>query len=174
MPPIDMNRAAFGAWPVPLNFSKSIISSHSLELGQQEFFHIRGHSDPSHNVWPKCDWRHRNQLARESDDLKVVVEVLAITAVSRMTCHAWVAFAIMADATNVAPDFIGKENIGAKVECLSNTLEPSCSASQSSQFYRAIYRDEYIGVLWDCLGRCQRAQECYAENACRATDCMHE
>jgi hypothetical protein len=42
------------------------------------------------------------------------------------------AFAIMANATDVAPKLISKENIGTKVHCLSNTLEPPPSASQLS------------------------------------------
>jgi hypothetical protein len=64
--------------------------------------------------------------------LKIVVEVLAAPAILRETCHAWKALAIMADATDVAPTFVGKENIGAKVDGLSRPLEPPPSARQFS------------------------------------------
>ena len=81
------------------------------------------HWDASDHVRPKGDWRRGNQLLREGDDLKIVVEVLATTTILRETCHAWKALAIMADTTDVAPVFIGKKNVGTKVDCLSNPLQ---------------------------------------------------
>ena len=56
--------------------------------------------------------------------MKIVVEVRATTTILRETCHAWKALAIMADATDVAPVFVGKKNVGTKVDGLSNPLEP--------------------------------------------------
>src|SRR6266436_3046422 len=102
----------------------------SFQVGQQECFHIGWHSDSSDYVRPKGDWRCGNQLFRECDDLKIVVEVLATAAILRETCHAWKALAIMADATNVAPIFISKKNVGTKVDGLSNPLEPPPGARQ--------------------------------------------
>jgi hypothetical protein len=60
---------------------------------------------------------------------------------------------------------VGEKDISAKVERLSKSLEPPASARQSSQIHGAIYRDEYIGIFWDCLGRRQRAQECDTQYA---------
>jgi len=62
--------------------------------------------------------------------LKIVVEVLATAAILRDTCHAWKALAIMADATDVASIFVGKKNVGTKVDGLSNPLEPPPGARQ--------------------------------------------
>ena len=55
----------------------------SFQVGQQECFHIGWHSDSSDYVRPKGDWRRGNQLFRECDDLKIVVEVLATAAILR-------------------------------------------------------------------------------------------
>jgi len=79
--------------------SNSIISFCSLQVGQQECFYVGRHGDASDHVRPKSDWRRGNQLLREGDDLKIVVEMLATTTILRATCHAWKALAIMADAT---------------------------------------------------------------------------
>jgi hypothetical protein len=62
--------------------------------------------------------------------LKIVVEVLATAATLRETSHAWIALAIMADAPDVVPMFVGKENVGAKVHGLSKALEPPPSMRQ--------------------------------------------
>ena len=123
-----MNRAAYGPGRPRFNFSKSIISSHSLELGQQEFFHIRRHRDATYNVWPKDDWRCSNEFICECDNLKIVVEVFATATILRVTCDAWKAFTVMADAADIAPAIISKENIGAKVHALSETLKLATSA----------------------------------------------
>ena len=64
--------------------------------------------------------------------MKIVVEVLVTAAILRETCHAWRALAIMADATDVVTTFVCKENVGAKVDSLSKTLEPSPGARQFS------------------------------------------
>jgi hypothetical protein len=102
----------------------------SFQVGQQECFHIGRHSDSSDHVRPKGDWRLGNQLFRECDDLKIVVEVLATAAILREACRAWKALAIMADPTDVAPIFVGKKNVGTKVDGLSNPLEPPPGARQ--------------------------------------------
>ena len=109
----------------------SITSSHTLQLSQQEFFHIRGQRDASYNIWPKGDRWRSNQLICECDDLKIVVEVRLAAAILGKTCCAWKALSIVADAADVAPKFIGKENIGAKVHGLSKALESPTSARQA-------------------------------------------
>ena len=93
--------------------SNSMILFCSFQVGQQECFHIGWHSNSSDHVRPKGDWRRCNQLFRECDDFKIVVEVLATAAILRETCHARKALAIMADATDVAPIFVGRRKMSA-------------------------------------------------------------
>ena len=64
--------------------------------------------------------------------MKIVVEVRATTTILRETCHAWKALAIVANATDVASAFIGKKNIGTKVDGLSKALEPPPMARKFS------------------------------------------
>ena len=47
--------------------------------------------------------------------MKVVIEVLAAPAMLGETCHAWMALAIMADATEVASSCIGEKDVGAEL-----------------------------------------------------------
>jgi hypothetical protein len=91
--------------------------------------------------------------------MKVVVKVLAAAAMLCETGRAWKALAIMANAPEVAPTLVSEENVGAKVHGLSKPLEPPTSTRQCVQSHIAIYRNQYICVLRDCLGRSQRAQE---------------
>ena len=87
-----------------------------------------GNGNASYNIWPKGDWWRSNQLIGECDDLKIVVHVLAAAAILRKTCRAWKALSIMADATDIVPQFIGKEKIGAKIHGLSKALKSPASA----------------------------------------------
>jgi hypothetical protein len=102
----------------------------SFQVGQQERFHIGRHSDSSDHARPKGNWRRGNQRFRERNDMKIVVEVLATAAILRETCLAWKALAIMADATDVAPIFVGKKNVGTKVDGLGSPVEPPPGARQ--------------------------------------------
>lgn len=51
--------------------------------------------------------------------MKVVIEVLAAPAMLGETCHAWMALAIMADATEVASSLIGEEESRSVASLLS-------------------------------------------------------
>jgi hypothetical protein len=106
--------------------------------------------------------------------MKVVVKVLAATAMLCETCRAWKALAIMADAPEVAPTLVSKENVGAKVHGLSKTLKLPTSTRQCVQFHVTIYYNEYICILWDCLGRSQGAQERDTQHATAITSSMHK
>jgi hypothetical protein len=106
--------------------------------------------------------------------MKVVVKVLTAAAMLCETCRAWKALPIMANAPEVTPTLVSKEDVGAKVHGLSETLEPPTSTRQCVQFHVAIYCNQYICVLWDCLGRSQRAQECDAQHATAITGCVHK
>ena len=65
------------------------------------------------------------------DDLEIVVEVRLAAAILGKTCRAWKALSIVADAADIVPKFIGKENIGAKVHGLSKALELPTRARQA-------------------------------------------
>jgi hypothetical protein len=106
--------------------------------------------------------------------MKVVVEVLATTAMLSEACHTWMALTITADATEILPALVGEKDIGAEVDRLSKSLEPPASARQSSQIHGAIYRDEYIGIFWDRLGRRQRAHECDAQHPPKIAGSPHK
>jgi hypothetical protein len=62
------------------------------------------------------------------------------------------AFAIMTDATKVAPGRVGQEDVGAKIDSLRGPHKTPTSARQSGQVHRTIDRNEDIDVLWDRLG----------------------
>src|SRR5439155_24590402 len=73
--------------------------------------------------------------------MKVVIEVLAAPAMLGETCHAWMALAIMADATEVASSHIGEEDVGTEVDGLSSALEAPANARKFAQIHRTIDRD---------------------------------
>ncbi|MGB5180915.1 MAG: hypothetical protein WBO12_01795 [Xanthobacteraceae bacterium] len=64
------------------------------------------------------------------------------------------AFAIMTDATKVAPGRVGQEDVSAKIDSLRGPHKTPTSARQSGQVHRAFDRNEDINVFWDRLG-CQ-------------------
>lgn len=91
--------------------------------------------------------------------MKVIVEVGAASAMLGEACHARMALAILANASEVTPSRISKEDVGAKVDGLSGALETPASARKFVQIHRIIDRDEDIGVLWNRLACHQRAHE---------------
>jgi hypothetical protein len=62
------------------------------------------------------------------------------------------AFAIMTDATKVAPGRVGQENVSSKIDSLRGPHKTPTSARESGQFHGAINRNEGIDVFWDRLG----------------------
>jgi hypothetical protein len=148
--------------------------SHLSELGQQECFDIGRNRDASDNIWPKDHWRGGQQLFRERNDMKIVVEVLTATTMLSAACRAWMTLTIMADATEILPAFIREKNIGAKIDRLSQSLESPASASQLRQIHAAVYRDEDVGIFWDRFRRRQRAHECDPQHALAIAGRPHE
>ena len=106
--------------------------------------------------------------------MEVVVEVLAVTAMLRAACHTWMALTIVADATEILSTFVREKDISTEIDRLSKSLEPPAGAGQTSQIHGAIYRDEYVGIFWDRLGRRQRAQECDTQYAPAIPDRPHK
>jgi hypothetical protein len=106
--------------------------------------------------------------------MKVVIEVLAAPAMLGKTCHAWMALAIMADATEVASSHIGEEDVGAEVDSLSRSLEAPTSARKFAQIHRTVDRDEDISVFRTRLACHQRAHEGNTQNAGTSACSAHE
>ena len=106
--------------------------------------------------------------------MKVVIEVLAAPAMLGETCHAWMALAIMADATQVASGHIGEEDVGTEVDSLSGPLEAPASASKFVQIHRTVDREEDIGVFRNRLACHERAHEGNTQNARTITCSPHE
>ena len=106
--------------------------------------------------------------------MKVVIEVLAAPAMLGETCHARMALAIMADATQVASRHIGEEDVGTEVDGLSRPLEAPASARKFVQIHRTVDRDEDIGVLRNRLACHQRAYKGNTQDARTSTCSPHE
>ncbi|MGA8147267.1 MAG: hypothetical protein WB870_06780 [Gallionellaceae bacterium] len=85
-----------------------------FQLGKQKFFNVSRHADASDNAWPKFDQRRDYQFARQRDDMQVVVEVIAATAVLRLAKGTCVTFPIVTNAADVIPAVVGEENDGAR------------------------------------------------------------
>jgi hypothetical protein len=79
--------------------------------------------------------------------MKVIVEVGAASAMPGEACHARMALAILADASEVTPSRISKEDVGAKVDGLSKPLEAPTSACKASQIRRIIDCHKDIGIF---------------------------
>jgi hypothetical protein len=90
------------------------------------------------------------------------------------TCYAWMALAIMADATEVSPILIGEEDIGTEVDGLSSPLEAPASARKFAQIHRIVNCDEDIGVLRNRFACRQRAHEGNTQNARTSRCSPHE
>src|SRR5262249_18586090 len=97
--------------------------------------------------------------------MKVVVEVLAAPTMLGEACSAGMAFAIMADATEVPSSHIGEEDVGTEVDGLSRSLEAPTSARKFAQIHRAVDRGEDSGALRNRLACHQRAHEGNTQNA---------
>src|SRR5262249_25906790 len=97
--------------------------SNSLQLGLQQSFDIRQPLEATDKVWPKVNWRSSKQFFRQRDNMKVIVEVGAASAMLGEACHARMTLAILANASEVTPSRISEEDVGAKVDGLSKPLE---------------------------------------------------
>ena len=91
--------------------------------------------------------------------MKVIVEVGAASAMLGEACHARMALAILANASEVTPSRISEEDVGAKVDGLSKPLEAPTSARKASQIRRIIDCHKDIGIFRDRLVGYQRSYE---------------
>jgi hypothetical protein len=89
--------------------------------------------------------------------MKVIVEVLAAPAMLGKACHTRMALAVMADASKVVASRISEEDISAKIDGLSRSLEAPASTSKFGQIHRMINYHENIGIFWYCLVCRQRS-----------------
>src|SRR5262249_55518447 len=106
--------------------------------------------------------------------MKVVIEVLAATAMLGQTCHARMALAIMADTAEGTSRLLGKEDFSAEVDGLRRPLEAPPTERNVTQIRRTVDRDEDIGIFRNRLARHQRADEGNTQNARTRTRSPHE
>ena len=81
--------------------------------------------------------------------MKVVVKVFPTPTMLGEACRAWMAFAIMADATKVPPSRISEEDVGTEVDGLSRSLKAPASTRKCSQIHHTVDRDEDIAIFRD-------------------------
>jgi len=106
--------------------------------------------------------------------MKVVIEVLAAPTMLGEACSAWMAFAIMANATEVPSGRIGEEDVGTEVDGLSRSFEAPTSTRKFAQIHGTVDRDNDIGVFRNGLASHQRAHECNAQNPWTSARSPHE
>ncbi len=142
-----------------------------FQLGEQKFLNVSRDADVSDDAWPKFDGRRGYQFARESDDVQVVIEVIAAAAMLRPAKRTRVTFPIMTDAADVASALVGEENVGTEIDVLGGALEAAAGACQPRKINGIIDRDKNIGVVRDRLCCGQRSHERYSHHprtvACR-------
>ncbi len=130
-----------------------------FQVREQQCFDVSGHSEASDNERPKFERRCYDQISRQSQNVQVVVEVIAATAVLRLAKGTRVTFPIMADAAEVTCGLVGEENVGTEVDVLSGALEAAASKRQLVKINCVIDSDKNISVAGDrfCCG--QRSHE---------------
>ena len=69
------------------------------------------------------------------------------------------AFAIVADATNVTPGRIGEEDVSAKIDSLGTSHKTPTRTRQFGQVHHTIDRNEDVDVFRDHLGCYNGTQE---------------
>ena len=106
--------------------------------------------------------------------MQVVVKMFAAPAVRCEATHAWMALAVVADATYVVAVLVGQKDVGAEIDRLSEAFEPSSSPGQVREImHRVVDGNEHVGVFWDGFGRGERADKGdtqYAWNVLGITD----
>ena len=107
--------------------------------------------------------------------MQVVVEMLSATAVLREATRAWMALAVVADATDVVAVLVGQKDVGAEIDRLSEAFEPSSSPSQMREImHRVVDRDEHVGVFRDRLRGGERTDKCDAQDTWNIAGSSHE
>jgi hypothetical protein len=86
--------------------------------------------------------------------MQVVIEVIALPAVLCLAKGAWLAFTITADATDVTAVIVSEENVGAKIDMLSGTLQAAAGNRQPGKIDCGVDRDENVGIMRDCFCGC--------------------
>ena len=83
--------------------------------------------------------------------MKVIVEVGATSAMLGKASHAGMALSIVTNAPEVTSSPISEEDVGAKIDGLSKSLEAPTSARKAGQIHRIINRHKHIGIFRDRL-----------------------
>jgi hypothetical protein len=91
--------------------------------------------------------------------VEIVVEMLPLPAVLRVTSHTHVAYAVLANATDIPAGHIGQEDVGTKIDATSRALETTADHGERAKIDRRVDRHQHIGVFWDRLVGRQRADK---------------
>jgi len=91
--------------------------------------------------------------------MQIVVEMFRLPAMLGEACGAWMALAIVADATEIASRRICQKNVSPKVDGLGRPHKAPAYARQSIQIHHPIDYDEEIDVFRDGLIGHKGAQE---------------
>jgi hypothetical protein len=81
--------------------------------------------------------------------MKIVVKMVPLPAMLGLAENAWMALAIMADATKVAVSRIGEEDVSAKIDSLGAPHKTPTSACQFGQLHGTIDCNDDIDVFGD-------------------------
>ena len=84
--------------------------------------------------------------------MKIVVKMVPLPAMPRVAENPGMAFAIMADATEVTPRRVGEEDVSAKIDSLGLPHKTPTGARRPGPVHRSIDRNEDIDVFRDRLG----------------------
>jgi hypothetical protein len=120
-----------GAFDVLSGFSRTVIvvsafrrtADHPLTMERPGLFDVWRHRAVGLNAGIDNKWRSRDKLARERDDVEVVVEVGYFAAVSCLARPTRKTFAIVTDAANVNFRRISEEDVRARVQTLRPPLQ---------------------------------------------------
>jgi hypothetical protein len=91
---------------------------------------IRGHETARDDARPERDWWGADEHGAQGHDLQIVIEVLPQAAAECAASDAREAFAIVADAPQVAPRLVGKEDVCPQVDPLRCALQASAEAGE--------------------------------------------
>jgi hypothetical protein len=83
-----------------------------VHLRDQKRLRVCRHGTACDERGPEVYGRSADERWAQGHDLEIVIQVLALATTQRPAGHAWSAFAVVADATQVAPRGVGEEDVG--------------------------------------------------------------
>ncbi len=152
-------------WSLPASFVNLASSSSSTSMGTAQRRTMCGHSSTGGAAI---------QLRRQGDDVKVVVQVIALAAVLCLAGDAGMALPELANAAEVVAGLVGEKDIGAQVDLPSRALQLPAGPRQLPQIGAAFDPDQQVGVLGHRLLGRERAEQGDAKDAVDVAGPAHE